>query len=84
MRNVILTIAALPLLATAAVAAQSEPQKAVDDGDKVVCKSESFVGSHVRKRICKTKREWTEGSENAQDALDRARQRRTDPPKFGG
>ena len=38
--------------------------------ERMVCKTASFVGSHLSQRICKTESEWQAGKEDAQDALD--------------
>ncbi|WP_028969206.1 hypothetical protein [Sphingomonas sp. URHD0057] len=38
--------------------------------EKMICKSDSFVGSHVSRRICKTEAEWRAGKENAKDTLN--------------
>ena len=60
--------------------AQAIPPQA--DGDRIVCKSERFVGSHRSQRICKSKSEWETGKKNAQEAL--RRMRLVNPPEKGG
>lgn len=52
------------------------------DGDRIVCKSERFVGSHLSQRVCKPKRDWENGKRNAQDALHKMRL--VKPPEKGG
>lgn len=55
------------MVQTAPVAA--DPPK-VSDGEKIVCKSQKFVGTNIRERICKKKSEWGEGSYAAKSALE--------------
>ena len=61
-------------LVMAAMLAQSAPaaaQPAADpDGEKIVCKSQKFVGTNIRERICKKKSEWDQGSYAARSALE--------------
>ncbi len=61
------------VIAAAAAGVAEAPQAASvkKDEDKVVCKSERFVGSHVSQRICKPKSEWETGRKNAKDALNK-------------
>ena len=55
-------------------AATSQPEKPKKDpGQKVVCKTEEFVGSMIPRRICKTRAEWEAGEFDAKQALDRQR-----------
>lgn len=61
----VLLLAAIADPTTAVGDQESKPQK-----EKVICKSETFVGSHVSKRICKTESEWRIGKENAKNTLD--------------
>jgi hypothetical protein len=60
------TAAASPTTASAQPA-QEPPKKK----ERMICKSDSFVGSRVSRRICKTEAEWQAGKENAKDALDK-------------
>ena len=41
-----------------------------NDGDKIVCKREQFVGSIIPRRICMKKSDWEQGAINAKRALD--------------
>ena len=65
------------LLVSAAVAqadvpaANALPQATKAKADKQICKSESFVGSRVPRRICKTRSEWDAGREGARDTLNK-------------
>ena len=64
----------LMLIAAAAAVGTAEAPEAAPvkkDADKIVCKSERFVGSHVSERICKPKSEWETGRKNAKDALNK-------------
>lgn len=54
--------------------ADAQPTSAKADGDRIVCKSERFVGSHLSERICKPKSEWERGRRAARDGLDRMTQ----------
>lgn len=47
------------------VASQAAPEK-----ERMICKSEKFVGSNRSQRICKTETEWRIGRENAKGALN--------------
>ena len=76
----------LALLAAAAAASNAsaapvsqEPIKAVED--RVVCKSERFVGSHRTQRICKPKSEWDTARKDAKEAMERMRL--VNPPEKG-
>jgi hypothetical protein len=44
--------------------------KAEDPDQKIVCKSERFVGSKISQRICKTRAEWDFARRQAQELLD--------------
>jgi hypothetical protein len=41
--------------------------------EKMVCKTERFVGSNIPSRVCRTKAEWEQAKINAKRSLD-------DPP----
>lgn len=62
-------IAAVAAGAAATAGTTQAPVKA--DGDRIVCKSERFVGSHLSERICKPKSEWETGKKSAKDALNK-------------
>ena len=68
--------------ANAGVAGEAPQAKKIADGDRIVCKSERFVGSHMSQRVCKPKSDWETGKKNAKDALDR-RQLRVNMPDEG-
>lgn len=53
-----------------ATPATSEPAE-VSDGNKIVCKSQKFVGTNIRERICKKKSEWDEAKSAAQRAMEK-------------
>jgi cytochrome c5 len=54
---------------TPASAAAATPAKAVDDEDKVVCKSQQVTGSRFSTRICHTKHEWAQIEKDSRDEL---------------
>ncbi|MEO7655536.1 MAG: hypothetical protein ABIS23_07620 [Sphingomicrobium sp.] len=37
--------------------------------DRIICKSEKFVGSNMSKRICKTEAEWKIGRDRAREGF---------------
>lgn len=68
---------------TTAVEAAAKPK------EKMVCKTERFVGSHIPSRICKTKAEWEQAKIDAKRSLDDPPSRRmkeAEPPgaRVGG
>ena len=67
--SVLLWLAAAAASSGTATPTAAAPAQA--DGDKIVCKAERFVGSHLSERICKPKSEWETGRKNAKDALNR-------------
>jgi hypothetical protein len=72
MRRTLLSFAAgLALLtANSAVAGENaEAAKRADD-DKIICKSQLFVGSRISQRICMRRSEWEAARTNAQKAMD--------------
>ncbi len=69
--SVLLWLAAGASLGAIAQAPVAAPVMAVED--KIVCKSERFVGSHLSERICKPKSEWETGKKSAKEALQRRR-----------
>ena len=52
---------------------QPAAKKSVDPQQKVICKTEDFVGSLIPRRICKTKADWEQGAIDAKAALDQKR-----------
>jgi hypothetical protein len=75
MRALIASVAAAVLFSSSAWADETNPPPAPapaqkNDGDKIVCKREQFVGSIIPKRICMTKAQWEQGAINAKRALD--------------
>lgn len=76
MRILLGLVASVALIATSASAADdSQPaaKKPVDPQQKVICKTEEFVGSIIPRRICKTKADWEQGAIDAKAALDQKR-----------
>ena len=69
MRAMLVTLAAT-MLFTGPAWADPKDQPMKNDGDKIVCKREQFVGSIIPKRICMTKSQWEQGAVNAKNALD--------------
>lgn len=59
-------------------------EKVEDPSQKMVCKTERFVGSNISTRICKTRAEWDLAKKQAQELLDLKRGLRVDKPKPGG
>lgn len=78
-------IASAALISTSALATDPPNQikKAVDPGQKIVCKTEEFVGSIIPRRICKTKADWVQGAIDAKAALDQ-HHTADDPKKLCG
>ena len=61
------------LLAAAAAAASPEPtppEPSAPKKERIICKSEKFVGTHLTQRVCMTETEWRVGKENAKDVLN--------------
>lgn len=67
--------AAAVLMAGPALAGEEKPAK-----EKMVCKTERFVGTHMSERICKPKEEWDNAKKRSQDILDRKRQLKVNLP----
>jgi predicted secreted protein len=70
MRVTAIVLAMMVMVPAAPVQAE---EKAKKDSERIICKSERFVGSHMSTRICKTKAEWTDGKRKAIEALDHER-----------
>jgi hypothetical protein len=70
------TLAAAPALAQVAAPAVAPPtdQKAAkkNDRNKVICKTDEYVGSRIPSRICKTASEWEVTRQDAQTRLNQA------------
>ncbi|MHB8286576.1 MAG: hypothetical protein ACYDD1_18135 [Caulobacteraceae bacterium] len=57
--------------------------KAIDqtrDPDKVTCKTEAMVGTHMRSRICETNRDWERRRQDSRDMLMDIVQRADESP----
>ena len=67
--SVLLWLAAAASSGAIAQAPEAAPVMAVED--KIVCKSERFVGSHLSQRICKPKSEWETAKKSAKDGLQK-------------
>lgn len=65
------TGAALFVSGPALAQAQSPKVTQNDDGDKVICKSERIIGSHLSDRVCRTKSDWDAARFNDKHTLDR-------------
>ena len=72
-RVLMLTVFASASVLVSPAAQAAEKKKPLEDADKIVCKSETIVGSHMSTRVCKTKAEWAEGKRAAHDAFDQNR-----------
>ena len=73
MRTILACPAVALLVATAAPAqtvSTPAPQAKKDDGSKIVCKTEEFVGSRIPKRICMTRSQWEQGRQKAAEIMD--------------
>jgi len=68
------------MVPAAPVLAQEEPK---EDSEKIICKSERFVGSNMSTRICKTRAEWIDGKRKAIEALDHERDKNQHKPNNG-
>jgi hypothetical protein len=82
-----LLVAAVGLMISSAASAQDaapEPVKKKDNGSKVVCKTEQFVGSVIPRRICKTKAEWEAAADNSKQYLDEKRRLGVDQQSIRG
>jgi hypothetical protein len=91
MRIVLCISAALvsAMLAAPAVAADPQQQQQLqkpkkDPSQQIVCQDDTYVGSHIPQRVCKTRAEWDEAAKQSQQYLDRARVLPFSPPKATG
>ena len=82
----VLTAAAL-LAATGATASEPSTEqngdgtRKRDDPNEMVCRYERVTGSHMRQRICHTRREWDQLREASQRALRDRPHHNTDRPQ---
>ena len=61
---------------------QEKPKK--DPSQQIICKDDTYVGSHIPSRVCKTRAEWDEAEKQSQQYLDTARVLPVQPPKPTG
>jgi len=61
---------------------QDKPKK--DPSQQIICKDDTYVGSHIPSRVCKTRAEWDEAEKQSQHYLDTARMLPVQPPKPTG
>jgi hypothetical protein len=83
MRTVFL-LATLAFVAPSAAFAGDPNQTKPNPLDKVVCKSDYFVGSMIPKRICLTKRQWIQAEQDGKDAIESAKGRWQPPDTLKG
>jgi hypothetical protein len=70
-------VAAIGLSLLAGSAAASEPSNATDKSNKIVCRTESAVGSRLAKtRVCRTLAEWAELRRQTRDTVQGIQDRR--------
>ena len=80
--RVLVAAALAGLVFSGPVRAEDKPK---DPSQKIVCKSERFVGSNMSTRICKTKAEWDDARKQSQENFDRSKGEMIMPkPKNGG
>ncbi len=85
--RILLAAAGATLFVSGAALAQSTAIQTSNQGDrdKVVCKSEPIIGSHLSERICRTKGEWDAARTTDQRVLDRRNgELRAPKPKGSG
>jgi hypothetical protein len=64
-------LASAPTAASSGTGVSAQPaEEHPAKKERMVCKTEKFVGSHLSQRICMTETEWQVGKENAKAALD--------------
>lgn len=83
--RILLALTGTALFASGAALAQpaTTPASSQDERDKVVCKSERIVGSHLSERICRTKSDWEAARFNDKHMLDRRNGELTSPTRKG-
>jgi hypothetical protein len=65
-----------PALAADPQQQQDKPKK--DPSQQIICKDDTYVGSHIPSRVCKTRAEWDEAAKESQGYLDRERRLNVD------
>jgi hypothetical protein len=81
----ILALTGAALFVSGAALAQTTPAPSQDDRDKIVCRSERIVGSHLSERVCRSKSEWDAARYNDKHVLDRRNgELRAPKPKGNG
>ena len=75
MRLMLIMATAAIAISSAGAAAFAQSASAAapkpDDGQKIVCKSQRFIGSHMSERVCKPRSDWAEGTERTKRWLDK-------------
>jgi hypothetical protein len=82
MRIMLVLAGAAVLISVAAIAEKPESAKK-DDSQKIICKTEEYVGSLIPKRVCMTRADWEKQRQMEKDAIqgsDLYRQRAFSPP----
>lgn len=80
--GVVAAALSVALSGPASAADVAKPKK--DKSQEIVCKTDSYVGSHIPDRICKTRAEWDEATKQSQQYLDDSRKMGVEPPKPTG
>ena len=87
MRIVLALTAAMLVMPASALAGTPAPGTTaparINDGDKIICKSERMVGSNLSTRICHTKAEWDAAREADKRTLDRRNGEQVNPTRRG-
>ena len=78
--RVVLALGGLGLIVSSAALAQDPNAKPAkkSDLDKIVCKTEDFVGSMIPRRICMKKSEWDQARQNGQEMMGKTQQIQVD------
>lgn len=84
MLKLLISVAAVAVLATPAFGADPGPEKSKKDPDKIVCKVDRSTGSSISERICKKRSQWDEDRDQARDALNDINHRQSRPVLPGG
>jgi len=88
--RLLLSASSLALLLASAAAAQNPGQSVPppvpkkDNGSKMICKTEEFVGSRIPRRICMTQSQWDQGRADAHEIMDQRRMWKDVTTKGGG
>lgn len=64
-----MTILLFLAAATVGTATPAVPEAVPPKKERIVCKSEKFVGSNMSTRICKTETEWKIGRDRAREGF---------------